>query len=81
MRLCGIICRGVFAVSFFLALELPPAARAQVPGGAAVSAPEAQTSVTLPEVNISAQADQTFFAPDDESSVRCAGAAPTPVSG
>ena len=39
----------------------------RVPGGAAVSVPEAQTPVTLPEVNISAQADQTFFAPDTAS--------------
>ena len=54
-------------LSLIISLELARAAQAQDAGGAAGSASGDQTSVTLPEISVSAQADRAFFAPDTAS--------------
>jgi hypothetical protein len=58
---------GSLAASLIISLKLAPAAQAQNTSGAAGSASGSETSVTLPEVSVSAQPDRAFFAPDTAS--------------
>jgi hypothetical protein len=58
---------GGLAASLIISLELAPAAQAQGAGGAAGSISGDRTSITLPELGVSAQADKAFFAPDTAS--------------
>jgi hypothetical protein len=55
------------AVSLIISFEVAPASLAQNTRGSGGSATEVQTSVTLPEVTVSAQSEGTFFAPDTAS--------------
>jgi outer membrane receptor protein involved in Fe transport len=67
MRRSGTKPWGGLAVSLIISFEIAPAARAQDAGAAAGSAPAGDTSITLPELSVSAQADRAFFAPDTAS--------------
>jgi outer membrane cobalamin receptor len=58
---------GGLAASLIISLELAPAAQAQNAGTADGSASGSETSMTLPEVSVSAQPDRVFFAPDTAS--------------
>ena len=67
MRRSGAKPWGGLAASMIISLELAPAGHAQNTGAAAGSASGSETSVTLPEVSVSAQPDRAFFAPDTAS--------------
>jgi TonB dependent receptor/TonB-dependent Receptor Plug Domain len=67
MRRSGMKLWSGLAVSLIISFELAPLAQAQDQEPAAGDALGNQTSVTLPEVSVSAQADRAFFAPDTAS--------------
>ena len=67
MRRSGVRPWGSLAASLIISLELAPGAQAQDAGGAGGNASGDQTSITLPEISVSAEADRAFFAPDTAS--------------
>ena len=67
MRRSGTKSWGGVAASLIISLELAPGAQAQDTGGAGGNASGDQTSITLPEISVSAEADRAFFAPDTAS--------------
>ena len=67
MRRSGTKSWGGVAASLIISLELAPGAQAEDAGGAGGNAFGDQTSITLPEISVSAEADRAFFAPDTAS--------------
>src|ERR1700760_4437948 len=58
---------GSLAVGLLICFDMAPAARAQSAGAAAGGAASDGSSITLPEVSVSAQPDGAFFVPDTAS--------------
>jgi hypothetical protein len=54
-------------LSLIVSLGLTTAAQAQAPSGTSGNAPDGETSLTLPELSVSAPADSAFFVPDTAS--------------
>ena len=67
MRRSGTTPWAGLAASLIISLELTPAAQGQDTGGAAGGTAGDPTSITLPELSVSAQSDGAFFAPDTAS--------------